>query len=84
MIGSFPDNSFKSMMWTYWSLAVLCIFATVPTIILKSPPITKKEEQVLKVEQLAWKDISKWFFLNYGVVFLVGVYLFLYIGGETS
>lgn len=73
------------MLWAYWSLAVLCILAAIPTLLLKSPPIPKKEaESSSKLHAHGWKQKIKQLAKEYGIVTLVGLYLFLYVGGETA
>jgi MFS family permease len=61
MMGFFPEDSFKSMRWAYWSLAALCILSAIPTMLLQSPHIEQKEEVISNSRATGGNVTQKYF-----------------------
>ena len=45
ILSVYPDDSFKSLLLSYWTLGGLIFVTAIPVMLLRSPPLEKKEEE---------------------------------------
>jgi len=84
MLSAFPSGT-SSILWSYWILAFFSMLSAIPTLFVPSPNLQKmKTSNSNELESSrSCRDLITVLREN-SVVILVGSYLFLYVGAETS